>query len=480
MVKATLRSAVLLALLAVGMLAVSMPSFAEVQNVKVGGDVTVRAFFRKNLDLLDNNPSAAGGNSPAQTDLDGDNFIQQTTGINISADLTQNVSGHIRLANERTWGTTGLSNGDLDLSQGYVKVKELFFSPLTLTVGTQPITWGRGFVLGSNLIPSILTNGDDRNQSITANEFTDFTAFDAIRLQADLSGSGAVSLPLMVDAVYIKDQERITSSPDDKNFIGLNLGTHMDAMSSEFETYFLNKTDKSPGGIGVTAGKDTSVSTYGIRGSLKPVEGAYVYGELAYQWGTRDTDPSGIVATADRQQAWAANLGAEYTLSGVPTTPKVGAEWIFFSGNNVDGAAAGWDPMARGYFTTALREFQTASTVVGFYPNRQTGTTSAATNQHQLSLYGSFKPIEDLTVAPRLSWFILDAGAINAPGGANQRHHFAGTEWDTQVNYAYTEDVSFGLIYALFLPGPVYREPSNATTGNDAAQELISTVSVKF
>ena len=49
MVKATLRSAVLL-----GLLVWSTPGFAEVQNVKVGGDITVRSFFRSNLDLNDN------------------------------------------------------------------------------------------------------------------------------------------------------------------------------------------------------------------------------------------------------------------------------------------------------------------------------------------------------------------------------------------------------------------------------------------
>ena len=53
MVKATRRSAVLLGVAAIGLLAASVPSFAEVQNVKVGGDVTIRSFWRKNLDLND-------------------------------------------------------------------------------------------------------------------------------------------------------------------------------------------------------------------------------------------------------------------------------------------------------------------------------------------------------------------------------------------------------------------------------------------
>ena len=48
-------------------------------------------------------------------------------------------------------------------------------------------------------------------------------------------------------------------------------------------------------------------------------------------------------------------------------------------------------------------------------------------------------------------------------------------EWDTVVTYNYTDDVQFGVIYGLFLPGSVYRSPTDA-----AAQELITSVSVKF
>jgi hypothetical protein len=159
--------------------------------------------------------------------------------------------------------------------------------------------------------------------------------------------------------------------------------------------------------------------------------------------------------------------------------PKIGAEWVFRSGKDVDGAVAGWDPIAPGYFTTALREFQTGTGVFGFYPADQTcatapgGATGSCTNQHQFSLYGGLKPIEDLSVDQRLSLFMLDRGALPVSGAKRER--FAGTEWDTVVTYAYTDDVQLGLIYALFAPGSVYRTPRDAT-----AQELVTSVSVKF
>lgn len=484
MTKATRRSAVLLGLL-VGMAASSIPSFAEVQNVKVSGDVTVRAFHRENLDLHDESNAREGGNG---TVLDSDNFFMSTTGINVGADLTENVSTFIRIANERDWDSTatGSATGDFDLSQAYVSLKELFYSPLTLRVGTQPIVWGRGFVLGSNLFPSVNATGTDRNSAITANEFTDFTAFDAIRATLDLSNVGGMSVPLTADYVYIKIDENTSGAADDVNIQGVNFSSHLDAMSSEVEAYYLNKLDKSTTPSGTAGTKTGIVNTLGLRGSTKPVEGGYFYGELAYQFGKRPIDPAGVLITGDSMQAWAANLGGEYTLTSVPTTPKFGAEWRFYSGtktpnestdraNNL-GAGGGWTPIAPGYFTTALREFQTQSTVAGFYANDQVGVTSAATNQHELALYGGLRPLEDLSVMSRLSWFALDRGVRSTLTPKDgKRRSYIGSEWDTNVTYNYTEDVQFGVLYALFNPGSVFRTPND-----DHAQELITSVSVKF
>lgn len=474
MLKATLRSAVLLALVAIGMLVTGTPSFAEVQNVKVGGDITVRSFHRENLDLNEGTNVGTSGEGTQTLDKE-DDFVMSTVGINIGADLTENVSAFIRLANERDWNVDGAATGDVDLSQAYVSLKELFYSPLTLRIGQQPIVWGRGFVLGSNLLPATILGTGDRNEAITANEFTDFTAFDAIRATLDLSGV-AGGLPLTAEYVYIKVDENLTGHPDDVNLQGINLGTRFDEMDSELETYYLNYRDKS-------TFKNGSVSTLGLRGSAKPVDGSTVWGELAYQFGKRATDLELILASGDSQQAWAANLGADYTFTDVAMTPRAGAEWRFYSGKDVDGAVGGWRPLAPGYFTTALREFQTRSTITGFYPNSQTGVTSSQTNQHHLALLGSLNPIEDLRVDQTVNWFFLPVGALNptSPAGSPVRNSFLGTEWDTVLTYNYTDDVQFGLIYGVFFPGSVFRTPSAGTTNaRNTAQELITSVSVKF
>lgn len=469
MVKATLRSAVLLGIAAIGVLAAGMPSFAEVQNVKVGGDITVRAFHRENLDLQDQSGA-----------LDGQDFFMTTTGVNVGADLTENVSTFIRLANERDWNLDGTATGDVDLSQAYITLKELFYSPLTLRVGTQPIVWGRGFVLGSALIPNTLTNGNDRNAAITANEFTDFTAFDAIRATVDLS-SFTGSMPLTADYVYIKLNENLTGTADDVNLQGVNFSTKLDAAHTELEAYFLNKLDRA--GTTPNINKNGQVSTFGLRGSSMPADGLSLWGELAYQFGRRGTNAAvgdiTTVPTGSPFQAWATDWGVEYTLTDVAMKPKAGAEWIFWSGKDSDGAVAGWDPIARSYFTTALRDFQVAS-AAGFYATAQPGDTSAATNQNEISFWGGLKPVEDLSATSRLSFFWQAVGSVpvNAVLGTRadgERKSYAGAEWDNQLVYDYTDDVQLGFLWGIFFPGSVYHAGFNST-----AQELVSTVSVKF
>jgi hypothetical protein len=132
----------------------------------------------------------------------------------------------------------------------------------------------------------------------------------------------------------------------------------------------------------------------------------------------------------------------------------------------------------RGNFTSALREFQAA----GFYMPAQSlatvgGTfnaiTNSTTNQHQFALHAMVRPIEDLSIDNRFTWFLADVGIVPVAGA--KRESFFGTEWDVQANYAYTDDVNFGLIYGLFNPGNVFRTPFD-----DTAQQLVTSVSVKF
>ena len=493
MVKATLQRAVLLGMTALGLLIASVPSYAEVQNVKVGGDVTVRSFWRRNLDLRHAENVATTLNR--QDDL----FLMSTVGLNVGADLTENVSAYIRLANERNWnqsdagtGTANGNAGEFDLSQAYVTLKELFYSPLTVRIGQQPIQWGRGFVLGSNLLPTVLSSfdagaathpGGTRLGAISAPEYTDFTAFDAIRATLDLGGVASIGVPLTVDYVYIKMDENLVNENDDINLQGFNFSTRFDDMNSELEADWLNKRDRSA--FTNDLGKPGSVNTIGIRGSSKPVEGSNFYGEMALQFGHKGSELDNIVnGTGSGAQGWAFDLGGDFTFADVPTSPKVGMEWILYSGHNKDNANQGWEPMAPSYFTTLLRSYQTRNTITGLYPTDQNLVTSAFTNQHELAFYGGLKPIDDLNVDSRLSWFWLEDGQVpdvnGTTGTGGNREGYVGSEWDTVFTYDYTDDVQLGLAYGVFFPGSVFHDSPDQSSGRDTAQELISKVSVKF
>jgi hypothetical protein len=487
MVKATLRSAVLLGTVAAAMFAASMPGFAEVQNVRVGGDITLRGIHQEATDLNDER-NGSGQDSTYYTQL--------TTGLNVGADMTENVSAFIRLSNEHILGNNFGANssaGDFDISQAWVKFKELFYSPVTVTAGIQPIWWGRGLVLGSNLIPSLLDSdggigdGATRNETLEARQFTDFTAFNAFRAELNLGNAAAVDLPVNLEYVYIKQTEGSIGEGDDYDIHGLKASTAMDEMSSEMDLYWLWARDKRPAHGGTAADEsedDGNVHTVGLRGSTQPADGTLLFGEAAIQFGTTGLDlDHGISATGSGAQAWLFNLGAEMSLGDESAmSPKVGAEWIYTSGHDKDGAFSGWQPIAPGYFPTLIRAFQTRSTIAGLYPVDQAGVTSAFTNQNEFALYGGLKPMEDLSLDTRLSLFWSSVGIIQPSDNSDQtRNSFLGTEWDTWLAYNYTDDVQFGLSYGVLFPGGAFVEGAQGAQGSrNTAQQLVSTVSVKF
>src|SRR3989338_9020467 len=148
----------------------AVPAFAETQNVKVSGSLDAYWIYRVNFDLKDNNDSgaipvgSAVPDSGGTTNLTGhsseaDDYFMSITQIEVSADLTDNVSTVINLVNQRDWnaddfvaGDTATTNTtpsefDIILDLAYVQMKEIFYSPLTLTIGRQDLWFGRWFII---------------------------------------------------------------------------------------------------------------------------------------------------------------------------------------------------------------------------------------------------------------------------------------------------------------------------------------------
>ena len=93
-------------LLLVGLLAFAVAltgtAYAEVQNIKVSGDLDMKAISHHNYDLKlkQKNESGHVGVGPITND-DNSNFLLSTLHVNVDADLTDNVSTSVRLLNQR-------------------------------------------------------------------------------------------------------------------------------------------------------------------------------------------------------------------------------------------------------------------------------------------------------------------------------------------------------------------------------------------
>jgi hypothetical protein len=103
---------------------------------------------------------------------------------------------------------------------------------------------------------------------------------------------------------------------------------------------------------------------------------------------------------------------------------------------------------------------------------------------------GSLQPMDNLKVNGRWIDFWLDRNADTTGGFIGNGNKHVGDELDIELNYDYTEDVSFGLLSAWFWSGDHYIKPEqyspNVISGDsnskskDVASELVGTCKVSF
>ena len=202
------------------------------------------------------------------------------------------------------------------------------------------------------------------------------------------------------------------------------------------------------------------VHTLGIRGSVMPIENLDLRGELAFQVG--DYAATG---KADRE-AFALDIRAEYCWADYAWMPLLGVEYVLYTGE--DSTPTGdweqWNPMFRGKFFSAIREWQEI-----YYRTDDATDTAGSTNEHQIIIDGSVQPTDNILAEVRYLHFIAHEEDVNGEDDI-------GDEVDLRLTYEYTEDVTFGLLTAWFFPGDVY----TAALGNDTATEIVGTVSLVF
>ena len=421
---------------------IAVPAFAEVQNVKVSGDIDSKMITRDNYNL----GSGTSGNGSDDTDK----WFMSTTRVQVDADLTDNVSTSVRLLNERDWNVETNATTDIDLDLAYVKLKEMFYAPLTMTIGRQNIRLGSGLVVGdpdTNDTSAISA----ASGTITAQDLSARKSFDAVRATLDYN-------PLVVDlfmAVINPGTIGSGNTNNDTNLYGVNAAYKFDKYNSEAEAYIVSNNARS------TTTKSITTDVYGVRGSLEPISKLVLNGEFAVQRGT-------FSATQDRS-AWAADAAASYAID-YKWSPKVGVGYVYRSGDKAGntGDYKAWNTMY---------EDQTHGIVANqiFNDNNEGGDS----NSEIITANASINPIQDLTVAVDYYNFALaekltNLSTMNGTIIMTDKKTL-GQEVDLSLGYDYTEDVKLGLTIGLFLPGDAF-----SNVNDSAASTVMADVKVSF
>jgi len=418
----------------------AVPAMASVQNVKVSGDIESTYLVRENFDLAGSSQNV---------------FLTQTR-LRIDADLTDKVMATIAMINERDWGNSSqtTTGTDIDLNLAYVTMKEMLYSPLTVTVGRQEFAFGNSFVIDSagtnNSAPA------DSGLASIAGDLTKQTAQDAIRLTFDYD-------PLTIDLLYAAiDQRTVTGlkKSDNTDLFGINAAYQFnDENNSMVEGYFWVKNEKG-----------NEVYMPGVRGSMNVTDMWNLQAEFAVQMGTISFADTVGNSQYDRR-AYALQLLSNYVLPFEKTKeyrPVFGTSYTMFSGDKTwntasagDSDYTGWDPM---------------------YENQAGGKIiNALFKASDIQCLGAtldFVPVQDVAANLYYDYLWLDketSFALVQPTGGTASPSLEGEE--TQLGqevgmvltYNYTEDVQLGARAGWFFPGDVF-----ANKAETASQILLN------
>ncbi len=449
-------------------------SFAAVQNVKVSGSVDSSYVNRQHFNLGAKTSNLEVGLSDQST------LITQAT-VQIDADLSDNVAAQVSVYNERAWDAEGSTDTNVQLQYANVTLKEFLYSPLTVTVGRQDFTYGNALIIGAAPVAGNFSN--------IAGDLTMRSAFDGVKAVFDYK-------PLTLDVLYFRNSSNTTNtgnvnpsanvaSKDNDDVYGLNANYQLgDAMNTTVEGYFFGRVNNAI--ESQTVHTITRADTFyipGVRVSTSPVKGLTVGGEAAWQLGRVTTHTDADTEDTARRNALALQFMGSYELPVLTQyKPVASGSYTYLSGDKNGSIAAtnanqnsgetytGWDAMMEDQNTGRIFD-----------------NILSATNMKIANAGLSVNPLEDLTTA--FNWYGVWAAkkysaenpiGFAQPDGSSvtpvtTSKKVLGHEFDVDVEYAYTEDVTLGLTVGYFLPGKAFSGLNDST-----ASQAVAHVAVAF
>jgi len=472
-------------------------AYAEVQNVKVSGDITETGVIRNHLNLRDN-PTVGFIGSGFGENV---NAILSQIRVRVDADLTDNVSTTVRVLNERVWGTekqnaniqgTGTvaansttSDSQIDIDLAYATLKEFLYSPLTLTIGRQELRYGNALIIG-DIDTNAVAAGHGRGDRVLPDSLDDLSlrkSFDAVKATLNYD-------PLVVDLVGSKIFKNDVSQNNDTNLYGINAAYAL-RKSINLEGYWWARSRKAAvtnsTNAAVELNKRENLNVIGGRAVVTTIKDLTLSGELAYQFGDHERNatlyPDELVPALDdgadtrrHVSAYAIQAAANYVLPVAKRyAPMVGASYTYLSGEKFQSTKrtyTGWDPMF---------EDQNSGTIFN--------KIFRATNYQLFSGTVSMKPMDDLKLSLDAYYLMLNqrytqtafatpahlSGLNGDPLYQMLGRKYLGWEWEAGLTYDYTEDVQFGLTGGMFIPGSAF-----SSENRDTAKQIMGSMKVSF
>jgi hypothetical protein len=472
------RLTLLLALTLV--VALTVPAVAEVEEITVGGSIIVQGELIDpgftlapgpiGLDL-DGTPGGDVVILPATVagfddDITGQDWYSQRTRVNVDAALSGGVRAFVELQAYDFWGTdtddslasesaTEAGNDEVALYQAYIDMNNIADYPVMVRVGRQELVYGREWLVGNN----------DNGSNFSG------LSFDAIKVvyaEEDIQVDAWAAKLADLDSSLLP----ATVTDDDTDFYGV-YGKYTGIENTDLEAYLLLvRTAVGPGDVDYlyTVGA-RAAGTWDVMGTLP---GMLDYNaEVALQFG----DDTG----GGDHEGFAINLMAGYTFTDVQWTPRLEAEYAYFSGDD-DILDDDVDAFSRLFSDVHYGDIELGGTL-----------DAGATNLHILRIGGSAVPVEKLTVSADFLIFLLaedDADGLGLTFGNPQvgdniigplfaagDDDDAGYELDLTAAYQYTEDLNLTVGYAHFFTGDAVE---NAYGGDDDVDYLYVQAALDF
>ncbi len=335
---------------------VSFGSYAELQNVEVGGSIEVwgnyyTPFYESGDPVIripdfltHGRPLGPFGTESAvrayhRKGADGLAWIEQRTTLSVRADFSSNVSSFIEFDDIMDWGedfrsadyitgrdTRADSSDDLEIYQAYIEARDLFELPLQLRIGRQELIFGSEWLVGNNYQFCPLT----------------YLSFDALRLTFAVED-------WTVDAFASKLAERYVDHGD-LDFYGL-YATYSGIKEISFDAYYFFlrdgqdvsdtnaswMTERIEDWMGVDDYGNTAIHTIGVRAAGE-WNGLDYEAELAYQWGDASTVGQGFKVglygdDTARYNSFGGNCTVGYTFS-FKCEPRIYAKFVYYGGED--------------------------------------------------------------------------------------------------------------------------------------------------